>query len=103
MVRLDRKVTLELPAGGRDTVGGPAQGPARETHFIWAAVDDTAARDALVSGREDSVTATTFTINWRPRLSNSWVIRYAGQTYRIVGWVERERQRYFDVLTEVVR
>lgn len=103
MVKLDRKVLLELPAGGRDALGGPASGPARETHFIWAAVDETAARAALLSGREDTVAATTFTINWRPRLSNSWIIRYGGQIYRIVGWMERGRQRYFDVLTEVVR
>jgi SPP1 family predicted phage head-tail adaptor len=104
---LDRRITLELPPSGRDSTGGPAGGPPVDTKVVWAAQDDQRARDQLLSGREDTMALTTFTINYRIGIDNRWRVRTQDSggdyTYRVVGVLERGRREFLDLLCEAVK
>jgi SPP1 family predicted phage head-tail adaptor len=101
-IRLDRKVQLIKTGTNRDSTGGFGQGMPLQTFYVWAAKDDTGARNLLVSGREDAAITTTWTINYRTGIDNQWQIVYDGVTYKVIAAFERDRKRYLDILTEAV-
>jgi len=100
---LDRKVKLQLLASERDRTGGRQAGAPIENHTVWASKNDTEARNQLLSGREDTVALTTYTINYRRNVDNRWQVVDGDFTYRVTGVLERGRLQYLDLLCEGVK
>ena len=96
---LDRQVTLELAAETRDPAGDILNPPPPAVSvLVWAARDDDYARRRLLSGRETSTNNTTFTIRYREDLSAKFQVVHNMRRFLILGFLERGRREYLDLL-----
>jgi head-tail adaptor len=101
---LDRRVTLELAAETRDPAGDILNPPPPAvSEIVWALRDDDYARRRLLSGRETSNTNTTFTIRYREDLSTKFELVHNTRRFLILGFLERGRREYLDLLCSETR
>lgn len=101
---LDRQVTLELAAETRDPAGDILNPPPPAiSELVWAKRDDDFARRRLLSGRETSATNTTFTIRFREDITTKFELVHNDRRFLILGFLERGRREYLDLLCQETR
>lgn len=96
--RFDRRVTLQSPAGTRDSFGEP-QTTWTDEGMVWAHRRDLRAIERFTHQQTDATITTIFTLRYRPDVAPSWrLLDEAGRIYGVDGIRELDRRRTLELL-----
>jgi len=100
--RLDRRVTLQTSAIGRDTLGGPTQTWATLA-VVWATVRPLSGKETVTAQQVQSQASVAVTLRYRADIAATQrVILDDGRTARITWYAEIGRKEGLNLYCEVL-